>query len=55
MPVVAHHIENFWNNPEKHFAIENGITLSVAAHKEFHKKYGKTNNTAEQLKEYLGK
>lgn len=48
-----HHIQNFAQFPELRFAIDNGITLSDKAHKEFHKKYGKKNNTLEQLKEFL--
>jgi len=35
------------------FAIDNGITLSEQSHKEFHKIYGKENNTKKQLKEFL--
>lgn len=49
----AHHILNFSNNPEIRFELDNGITLSKRAHKEFHKKYGQHNNTREQLLEYL--
>ena len=36
-----HHINNFADYPELRTSIENGITLSEKAHKEFHKKYGK--------------
>lgn len=51
--LVAHHINNFAEFPELRFAIDNGITLSLKAHKEFHKIYGKSNNTKEQLDEFL--
>jgi hypothetical protein len=51
--LTAHHILNFSSNPELRFAIDNGITLSIESHKEFHKIYGKTNNTREQLVEFL--
>jgi hypothetical protein len=48
-----HHINNFEDFPELRFAIDNGITLSKESHKEFHKTYGRRNNTKEQLQEYL--
>ncbi len=49
----VHHINNFASFPELRTSIENGITLSKDAHKEFHKIYGKKNNTKEQLDEFL--
>lgn len=51
--LVAHHINNFSDFSELRFAIDNGITLSKKVHIEFHQKYGRKNNTKEQLKEFL--
>ena len=51
--LVAHHIQNFADFPELRFAIDNGITLSKKAHKEFHKIYGVDNNNKGQLEEFL--
>ncbi len=48
-----HHIFNFADYPELRTSIENGITLSKESHKEFHKIYGKRNNTKQQLEEFL--
>ncbi len=49
----VHHINNFADFPELRTSIENGITLSKKAHLNFHKIYGKRNNTREQLEEFL--
>ncbi len=49
----AHHLESFHAKPELRTDLENGITLCVKCHKEFHKKYGKLNNTKIQFEEYL--
>lgn len=49
----VHHIHNFADYPLLRTSIENGITLSYKAHREFHKKYGVKNNTKEQLIEFL--
>ena len=49
-----HHILNFNDHIDKRFVVDNGITLCVKHHKEFHNIYGQKNNTREQLNEYLG-
>ncbi len=49
----VHHILNFSEYPKCRFDIDNGITLTKKEHKEFHKKYGRKNNTREQLEEFL--
>lgn len=51
--LIAHHINNFADFEELRLAIDNGITLSEKAHRDFHKIYGRNNNTKEQLKEFL--
>ena len=51
--LVAHHILNFSNHPELRFDVNNGITLCKSCHKEFHHKYGKKNNTREQVDEFF--
>ena len=53
--LVVHHINNFADFPELRTSIENGITLSKESHIEFHKIYGKKNNTRSQLEEFLNK
>ena len=49
----VHHINNFADFPELRYDIDNGVTLSKESHREFHKKYGRKNNTKEQLEEFI--
>ncbi len=51
--LVVHHINNFADFPELRTTISNGITLLKETHEEFHKIYGKKNNTKEQLDKFL--
>lgn len=51
--LCVHHINNFAEYPELQTDINNGVTLSKTAHKEFHDKYGYRNNTMAQLIEFL--
>ena len=48
----AHHIFNFADHPELRFAIDNGITLCVEHHKEFHRRYGVKGNNQEQISKF---
>lgn len=49
----AHHILNHSEHKDLRLDINNGITLCVECHKEFHKKYGWTNNNEKQLKDFI--
>lgn len=50
--IVAHHLYSYDKNIELRTDINNGVTISVELHKEFHKRYGYGNNTLEQFKEF---
>jgi len=52
--LVAHHIFNWADYPDLRYNLNNGIVLSVDAHKEFHKKHGYRNTNLQQLNEFLG-
>lgn len=47
----AHHLQSWDKNEEGRFELDNLVCLSEPAHKLFHKKYGKGNNTKEQYEE----
>jgi hypothetical protein len=49
----AHHVYNFKDYPDKRYDKDNGATLCVSCHKNFHKKYGKKLNTKSQLLEFI--
>jgi predicted HNH restriction endonuclease len=49
----AHHIENFSNIKEKRYELDNGITMCNTCHKLFHIRYGKNNNTINQLISFI--
>lgn len=51
--IVVHHINGFNWDIDNRTNINNGITLSNEIHKEFHKMYGKGNNTKEQFIEFV--
>ena len=51
----AHHLFNWVDNPDKRYDIKNGVCLCRVCHVEFHKNYGKRNNTEEQYLEYKRK
>ena len=49
----AHHINNWKDNEDLRYCIDNGITLCNICHMSFHSKYGKSNNNKQQLNEFL--
>lgn len=51
----AHHINNWKDNEDVRYEIDNGITLCNDCHMRFHSIFGKRNNNEEQLKTFLDK
>lgn len=51
--IHPHHVRNFAQFFDIRLAIDNGITLCENCHRAFHRKYGKKNNTKEQLIEFF--
>lgn len=41
----AHHLENYKDNPDKRYALSNGVTLCDRCHRLFHAHYGNRNTT----------
>lgn len=48
----VHHLNGYNWDIENRYNINNGITLCKECHKDFHKQYGRGNNTKEQFIEY---
>lgn len=51
--LVAHHIFSFHTNQEQRLRLSNGCCFCVSCHKNFHRKFGKTNNTYTQLVKFI--
>lgn len=51
----SHHILNWKDYPEKRYDKNNGVTLCDKCHYLFHSIYGKSNNTKEQLSDFINK
>lgn len=51
--LAAHHIKNWNDNQDCRYDVDNGITLCERCHLDFHSKYGKRNNTKEQLDDFI--
>ena len=49
----AHHLNNFAEHDDLKYDISNGLTMCKKCHREFHVKYGFTNNTKGQMEEFL--
>jgi hypothetical protein len=52
---VAHHLDGYANFPEKRTDVDNGVTLCVSCHKDFHRQFGYGLNTSEQFNTFLEK
>lgn len=51
--LVAHHIYNYSEHKELRTDLKNGITLCKDCHRQFHSKYGFTNNNKKQLEQFI--
>ena len=50
--LAAHHLNGYNWDIENRYNPDNGVTLCYECHMDFHSKYGRGNNTAEQFIEY---
>ena len=50
--LVSHHLNAWRDYKEQRYDLENGVCLCESCHKEFHKLYGKGDNTKEQYIEF---
>jgi len=51
----AHHLVNWNTNIDERYNVNNGVTLCRKCHTNFHREYGKRNNTPEQFYEFVQK
>lgn len=51
--IVVHHLNGFNWDKDNRLNMDNGITLTINIHKEFHCLYGKGKNTKEQFLEFI--
>ena len=49
----SHHLESYRSNKELRTEVSNGVCLCDKCHKEFHKKFGYGNNTAQQFEQFI--
>lgn len=49
----AHHINSYDVHAEKRFDVNNGATLCIGCHKDFHDNFGRGRNTEDQFREWM--
>jgi len=51
--IVAHHLNSYSMYKDKRFDLNNGVTLCVEHHKDYHSKFGYKKSIEEKYKEYI--